>query len=198
MTTRKSGVTKAKKPNWNIRVCVSDVRLNRSPRVHAEFQIKCMYKVPGATKQILRWEKWRRYSEFDAVQMDIQRQYGFQSENARFPPKKWFGNLDPIFIKKRCSSLNDWFQQLLEVRGVCEFQSPHLSSRAISTLIGFNEVANQIKSPMKSSRVRNGASAAHRRTRSSGNSNAPQHYAHRRTRSSAAPDFREEAHVPRR
>ncbi|XP_071119571.1 serine/threonine-protein kinase Sgk1-like [Haliotis cracherodii] len=64
------------------------------------------------------WFIFRRYNEFHSLYEKIRRLY--PDANLKLPGKKIFGNLDPEFIRHRREGLDEFIQQLISHKNVCQ------------------------------------------------------------------------------
>jgi hypothetical protein len=133
---------------------VRDVRVNHSGGAHAEYCLEVLYRWPTIKKTVSRWELWRRYSEFAAVNAALRDQYGFNMNSCAFPRKKVFGNLDPGFLRERAGELDAWLQSVLGIDGVAEFSKPHKCSKELKFLTAFDQ--NCKRAPVEAASVAGG------------------------------------------
>lgn len=61
----------------------------------------------------------RRYSALQELDTSIRAQFHDSKYLLPFPPKKYLGNMDPAFIEKRQSQLENYLENLIKVPGVC-------------------------------------------------------------------------------
>lgn len=65
----------------------------------------------------------RRFSAFQEFDNQIRPKFNESRYLLPFPPKKLFGNTDPVFVEKRAKKLQDYLGNLVRVAGVCETSS---------------------------------------------------------------------------
>lgn len=158
------GVAKKKKPNRNIRLNVKDVRVRKTGgKSFAEYLMVVLYRLTGIKTKVTRWEVWRRYSEFSSVDQALRKQYGFNFNSIKFPKKKLFGNLDPVFLRTRTVELNEYLQQVLTVYGVAEFEKPHVCNKELRLLVAFDE--NSTRKPLSNAQQTKASESIQQSTR---------------------------------
>ena len=75
---------------------------------------------------------WKRYSETGDLDKRMRGQYGWQMEKVKFPPKKTFGNLDPVFLEKRREGLDFYFHEILAISDVADVHVSKLFRTCVS------------------------------------------------------------------
>jgi len=95
----------AKKRICGIRIPVVEQKCDVYGRKYIEYVIQV--KSNGRTYHV-----YRRYSEFFFLNEQLKTKYGMNSTD--FPQKRYWGNLDAVFLEKRRSALEEYLRNLLE------------------------------------------------------------------------------------
>jgi len=109
-------------------------RVNRqSSSAYVEYEVVCsMAVVSGSVgrEQVHRWSIWRRYSEFEHLDANMRRQLGWQMDKIVFPPKYTFssGKLESEFIERRRRELDAYWQSILAIDRITDFNRHHCSA----------------------------------------------------------------------
>ena len=113
------------------RVAEMPVGSRRASAPFAEYEVVCSLRL-DATKvehdMVKKWVIWRRYSDFERVDSALRPNLGWRMNDVGpFPPKHHFclDKLSPEFIEKRRAELDDYWQRLIVIDGVCDFHRPH-------------------------------------------------------------------------
>ena len=137
----------SKSDSSHIDIEVRSARLNRNTsKTFAEFEFLISLRVRSKLGHAInQWSLWKRYSETGDLDKRMRGQYGWQMEKVKFPPKKTFGNLDPVFLEKRREGLDFYFHEILAISDVADFKK-HFSSQDLKQFIEY-EQNKEIKKP---------------------------------------------------
>jgi hypothetical protein len=98
----------------------------------AEYEIACQWRVATMKVQkeiIYKWSVWRRFSDFEKVNLSLQQKLGWQMDGIEFPSPHTFVlyKLGVDFIEQRREDLNTYWQKILKLDKVIEFSKHHCS-----------------------------------------------------------------------
>ena len=136
---KKSAIKKTDSADLDIEV--TQVRLNRDgSKQFAEYEVLCtLRKRTNMTKNnLFQWGVWRRYSAFGALSVALKAQYGWQMQEAKFPPKKTFGAMEPSFLEQRRRGLDLYMHFITQIRNVTDFSKEHLSSTELKRFVDYD------------------------------------------------------------
>ena len=131
--------TSSKSDSSHVDIEVRTARLNReTSKTFAEFELLVSLRVRSKLGHAInQWSLWKRYSDMSGLDSRMRAQYGWQMEKIKFPPKKTFGNLDPVFIEKRREGLDFYFHEILGLSDVADFKK-HFSSQDLKQFIQYD------------------------------------------------------------
>lgn len=115
-------------------------------RKFVEYEIACQYRLISTktTKEVVyQWSVWKRFSEFEKCNTSLRQTLGWQMDGIDFPSAHTFviNKLSPEFIAQRQNELKDYWQRIVSIEKVCEFQKHHCSQ----VLKVFLEIDSTIK-----------------------------------------------------
>lgn len=96
----------------------------RSSGDHVEFEVVFETTTenplsPGVGRT-LRWTAWKRYSEFEALDIALRSKREYADSGLLLPPKYWLGSLglgslDPGFVEARRMVLDQYIKRVIEI-----------------------------------------------------------------------------------
>ena len=120
------------------------VRVNGKAK-YAEYKVRVVVTSRSRLKEGKhRWDVWRRYNEFHALDKALRKDVGWQMKSLRFPPKRTFFNLDDKFIETRRVDLDKYLVGVLDIRGVTEFDK-HFGSKDLKHFIDYDKRSAQVE-----------------------------------------------------
>ena len=141
----------SKSDSSHVDIEVRSARLNReTSKTFAEFELLVSLRVRSKLGHAInQWSLWKRYSETGDLDKRMRAQYGWQMEKIKFPSKKTFGNLDPVFLESRREGFDFYFHEILAISDIADFRK-HFSSQDLKQFIQY-ESNKEIKSNETSS-----------------------------------------------
>ncbi len=113
---------------------------------YAEYEVACQWKmVVGIDKERnLQWSVWKRFSEFESLNASLKKTLGWQTDGIAFPPgySMTLNKYTPEFIEKRKEELNIYWQGIIAIGKVTEFDKHHCSAEIKAFLDVDNAAAN--------------------------------------------------------
>ena len=98
----------------------------------------------GDKDKVIQWSVWKRFSEFETLNVNLRKSLGWQLDNIEFPNSYSFtmNKYTPDFIEKRKDELNLFWQGVIGVGKVCEFDKHHCNDELKKFLEVDNATAN--------------------------------------------------------
>lgn len=111
-----------------------------------EYEIACQMRIAATKVQkdlIYQWSVWKRYSEFSSLHGELRRSLGWQMDGIEFPSSYTFvfNKMSPEFVEQRRDELKDYWQKVISIDKVTDFQKHHCSFE----LKAFLDVESQTK-----------------------------------------------------
>lgn len=96
----------------------------------AEYEITSQLKVASTRvekEKIFQWTVWKRYSDFESLEVSMRTSLGWQMEHIEFPPAYTFtvNKLSPEFLNRRKDELNEYWQKIISLDKVTDFSKHH-------------------------------------------------------------------------
>lgn len=117
VSTRQSFLSKVKR-----------ARVVETSTKYAEYEIGCQWRIVSADKdKVVQWSVWKRFSEFETLHASLRKSLGWQLDSIPFPHSYSFtlNKYTPDFIEKRREELNIYWQGVIGIGKVCEFDKHH-------------------------------------------------------------------------
>ncbi len=99
---------------------------------YAEYEIACQWRVITMKLQkeiVYKWSIWKRYSDFDLLHNNLVQSLGWQMNGIDIAPSHTFvfNKLSAEFIDQRKEDLNIYWQKIIRIDKICEFNKHHCS-----------------------------------------------------------------------
>ena len=103
-----------------------------SGKKYAEYEIACQWRVITMKIQkeiVYKWSIWKRYSDFDLLHNKLVQSLGWQMNGIDVAPSHTFvfNKLSAEFIDQRKEDLNIYWQKIIRIDKICEFNKHHCS-----------------------------------------------------------------------
>eukprot|EP00604_Paraphysomonas_vestita_P002303 CAMPEP_0174817962 /NCGR_PEP_ID=MMETSP1107-20130205/543_1 /TAXON_ID=36770 /ORGANISM="Paraphysomonas vestita, Strain GFlagA" /LENGTH=413 /DNA_ID=CAMNT_0016029181 /DNA_START=39 /DNA_END=1280 /DNA_ORIENTATION=+ len=97
-----------------------------------EYEIVCQLRLASTQvekEKVFKWSVWKRYSDFEQLNTTLRRTLGWQMENIEFPSAHNFvlNKYAPDFTEQRREDLNNYWQRVISIDKVTEFNKHHCS-----------------------------------------------------------------------
>jgi len=97
-----------------------------------EYEIACQLRVVSMRVQkeiVYKWSVWKRYTEFDTLHNNLRVNLGWQLGAIEFPSTHLLvlNKLSPEFIEQRREELNTYWQRVISLDKIAEFNKHHCS-----------------------------------------------------------------------
>jgi hypothetical protein len=102
--TKDSGKKDSKEPFLSV---VRRARINTTTSTKfAEYEVSCQLRLPSVKvekEKVFQWSVWKRYSDFEQLEVEMRSQLGWQMEHIEFPSAYnfTFNKLSTDFIEMR-------------------------------------------------------------------------------------------------
>jgi len=119
----------------------------RTDSPFVEYEVVCSLRLMSTQVQkerVVKWSAWKRYQEFAELDRNLRADLGWQMENIEFPSSYLFvfNKLAIDFIEKRKSELEAYWEQIMKIERITEFNKHHCNQ----ALKEFLEVENWMTS----------------------------------------------------
>lgn len=103
-----------------------------SKKKYAEYEVACQWRVVSTRVQkeiVYKWSVWKRYSEFEQLHANMRTSLGWQMQAVELPSTHTFvlNKLSPEFIEQRKDDLNAYWQRIISLDKVTDFNKHHCS-----------------------------------------------------------------------
>mmetsp|Transcript_26267 Transcript_26267/g.38937 ORF Transcript_26267/g.38937 Transcript_26267/m.38937 type:complete len:399 (-) Transcript_26267:136-1332(-) len=97
-----------------------------------EYEVVCQLRAVSLQvekEKIFKWSVWKRYSDFTRLHAELKRTLGWQMENIELPSAHSFilNKFAPDFMEQRREELNVYWQKVIGIDKVAEFNKHHCS-----------------------------------------------------------------------
>lgn len=98
-----------------------------------EYEIMCQLRVASLSvdkEKTFRWSVWRRFSDFEQLNTALKKTLGWHMDSISFPSSHTFvlNKFAPDFIEQRREELNEYWQKIISIDKVTEFNKHHCSA----------------------------------------------------------------------
>jgi len=99
----------------------------------AEYEVACQWRIVGndriAKDRLFQWSVWKRFTEFDTLHKKVVKSLGWQMDGVQFPPSytMTMNKYSLEFIERRREELNTYWQAVVAIGKVAEFDKHHCS-----------------------------------------------------------------------
>jgi hypothetical protein len=100
---------------------------------YAEYEVACQWRIVGndriAKDRVFQWSVWKRFTEFDTFHKQIAKSLGWLMDGMQFPPAytMTLNKYSAEFIERRRDELNTYWQAVVSIPKVAEFDKHHCS-----------------------------------------------------------------------
>mmetsp|Transcript_12996 Transcript_12996/g.21249 ORF Transcript_12996/g.21249 Transcript_12996/m.21249 type:complete len:401 (-) Transcript_12996:155-1357(-) len=99
----------------------------------AEYEIVCQLKLASVSvdkDKTFKWSVWKRYSDFELLDTQLRKGLGWHMDTISFPSSHTFvmSKLSPDFLEQRREELNEYWQKVIAIDKVTEFNKHHCSA----------------------------------------------------------------------
>jgi hypothetical protein len=119
----------------------------------AEYEIMCQLRASGGIEKeiVYKWSVWRRFSSFSKLYSSMVKSFGWQMNSIEFPSSYpfVFFNLTSEFLENRKNELAEFWQKILSIDKVTEFDKHHCSQELKLFLDVDEEVQRLTNEPVK-------------------------------------------------
>lgn len=99
----------------------------------AEYEVVCQLKLASVSvdkDKTFKWSVWKRYSDFELLDSQLRKGLGWHMDTISFPSSHTFvmSKLSPDFLEQRREELNEYWQKVIAIDKVTEFNKHHCSA----------------------------------------------------------------------
>lgn len=135
-------------PGFDSFVKQARVQRDNSSNAYAEYEVVCSMRVSTSKvhkQSTLKWSVWRRFSEFERLDIALRSTLGWQLNGIKFPPKNslTFNKLSLDFVESRRQQLEVYWKGVMGVERIHEFHKHYSSDELKRFLDVTNILANR-------------------------------------------------------